>query len=316
MNREVSIIVPIYNAEQYLNESLSSIVHQSINDFEVILVDDGSVDASKTICKQWCARDSRFKYYSQQNSGVSAARNLGIDKANGRFICFLDADDCYDSKYLETLLELVSGKDAVLCDYTRDEDLGLSGDINDVFPKELILNVIYERIKHPGLYCFLYKRSIIEDNKIRFTVGCIKNEDTEFYINYLASCSKPVAVTSYKGYYYRPNPSSVMSAPITERSFTSIDAARRINHVLCSKHIIEDDTIIYFNSVLVYSYGLSRQGNRTLYDSLHNKHNVSKAMRKMLSFPRLSKKIVALIYLISGRNAFYALFKIFNFYIR
>lgn len=310
----ISIIVPIYNAEKYLNESLSSIVNQSINDFEVILVDDGSTDSSKAICKEWCAKDYRFKYKSQQNSGVSAARNLGIDNANGQYICFLDADDCYDSKYLETLLELVSGNDAVLCDYTRDEDLGLSGDINEVSPKALIMDVIYERIKHPGLYCFLYKRSIIEDNNIRFTVGCIKNEDTEFYIKYLASCSEPVAVTSYKGYYYRPNPSSVMSAPITEQSFTSIEAAKRINHVLYSKHIIEDDTIVYFNSVLVYAYELSKQGDWDLYDKLQNKHEVSKAMRKMLSFPRFSKKMVALIYLIIGKSAFFALFKYFSFF--
>ena len=311
MNKEVSIIVPIYNAERYLNESLSSIVNQSIDDFEVILVDDGSVDSSKEICKEWCAKDKRFEYFYQQNSGVSAARNLGIGNANGQYICFLDADDYYDSKYLETLLGLVSGNDAALCDYTRDEDLGHSGGLKVASTKELILDVIYERIKHPGLYCFLYKRSIIEDNKIRFTVGCIKNEDTEFYIKYLASCSEPVAVTSYKGYYYRPNPSSVMSAPMTEKSFTSIEAARRINQDLYRKHIIEDNTIVYFNSVLVYAYKLSRRGEWNLYKDLHDKHDVSKAMRKMLSFPRLSKKIVASIYLVIGKAAFYALFKTF-----
>ena len=98
---QVSIIVPCYNQAHYLDESLQSLLDQTYTDWECIIVNDGSLDATEEIAKQWVARDSRFVYWYQENGGVSSARNLGIKSANSPYILTLDADDKYDPSFLE-----------------------------------------------------------------------------------------------------------------------------------------------------------------------------------------------------------------------
>ncbi len=301
----ISIIIPIYNAEYYLKECFSSILSQTYSDYEVICVDDGSTDESRKICNDFCAKDSRFRLFSQKNAGVSAARNLGIEMSRGQYICFVDADDYLDSHFFEELLYYIAGHDAVLCDLTRGEGLGQKGVVKEVTPESLICDVIYERIKHPGLYCFLYKTCIIRNYDIRFPVGCVKNEDTEFYLNYLAACINKISMTSYIGYFYRSNPYSVMAAPISIKSLTSIEASRRINKVLYDRGLINDNKIVLCNGILTYAYSIAKQHNSELYDYLHEHYEVKAAMKKMLLFPRFSKKIVAITYLLLGRKLFF-----------
>ena len=99
----ISIIIPIYNTDQYLRQCLDSIINQSYKNFEVLLINDGSVDDSADICKEYVERDSRFRYFEKENRGVSSARNLGLKNANGDYITFIDSDDWVDSNYLEVL---------------------------------------------------------------------------------------------------------------------------------------------------------------------------------------------------------------------
>lgn len=98
---KVSIIVPCYNQAQYLDESLQSLLVQTYTDWECFIINDGSPDNTEAIAQQWEAKDSRFKYLCKENGGVSSARNLGIEKAKGEFILTLDADDKYESTFLE-----------------------------------------------------------------------------------------------------------------------------------------------------------------------------------------------------------------------
>lgn len=220
----ISVIIPIYNACKYLEECLTSIKNQTYQDYEVICVDDGSTDESGNICKTFANQDCRIKYLYQNNAGVSAARNLGLENANGNYVCFVDADDYIHNEFLYTLLEEIKENDAIVCDYTNGDGLGKKGHTTEVNVRQIILDVVYERIKHPALWCFMFKNDIIKKNNIRFTLGCIKNEDTEFYLKYLATCVRNIVMTSYVGYYYRFNPSSVMNSPITMTSFTDIEA--------------------------------------------------------------------------------------------
>lgn len=289
----------------YLEDCLSSVRSQTFVDFEVICVDDGSADGSDVICRKYCELDSRFNYYYQDNAGVSVARNTGIEKANGEYISFVDADDYIDEHFLEILLEMMGSHDAVICDLTRGEDLGKRGRMKELSAHSLIRNIIYERIKHPGLYCFLYKADIINSYGFRFTCGCIKNEDTEFYIRYLAVCKNKIAITNYVGYYYRPNPYSVMAAPLSVKSLTSIEASSRINQVLFDLGILDDNMIVLCNGVLTYAYTIAKRQDFDLYDYLHNRYDVVAAMKKMLSFPRFSKKVVAAMYLLLGKKLFF-----------
>ena len=101
----ISIIVPVYNVETYLEECLDSIQNQTYTDFEVLLVNDGSTDGSKAICERYCQTDKRFRLMNQTNQGQSVARNNGVTASTGEFIAFVDSDDIILSNYLETLMQ-------------------------------------------------------------------------------------------------------------------------------------------------------------------------------------------------------------------
>ena len=304
----ISIIVPIFNSQLFLDECLNSIYLQTYTDFEVLCVDDGSTDNSASICGIWAQKDPRFKYLRQENGGVSKARNTGLDHAKGDYICFLDSDDLIHRTFFEKLINNACGNDAVLCDFTRGEDLGQDGLLSSVHDKKTFINlVIFERIKHPSVTCFLYKRNIIDQNSIRFVEGCIKNEDYEFYLRYLTKCQNDIIRIDYKGYFYRDNPESVMSAPITKKSFTSIEAAKRIDCFLLEEKITETKEWVSSLCVLFYAYKIAKQNNKTLYDELHAKYDVKSAMKTMCSFPSFNKRIVAYLYLLLGKKVFYHL---------
>ena len=112
MNPKVSVIIPVYNVEAYIKEMLLSVQGQSFNDFEVILVNDGSTDGSQQIINEFCARDERFRCFVQENAGVAAARNLGIEKATGKYIVFYDPDDVVPVKALEKMVKAAEKNNA------------------------------------------------------------------------------------------------------------------------------------------------------------------------------------------------------------
>ena len=108
----ISIIVPIYNVENYLRQCLDSIVSQTYQNFECLLINDGSPDNSADICREYVEKDSRFKYFEKENGGVSSARNLGIERSGGAYITFIDSDDWVDSDYLEVLYNALIDENA------------------------------------------------------------------------------------------------------------------------------------------------------------------------------------------------------------
>ena len=114
----VSVIVPIYNAENYLHECVDSILAQTIHDIEVILVDDGSTDESENICDAYCLKDNRVRVFHKTNGGISSARNLGLKYAQGEYISFIDSDDWIDINALEDMYNLAKkeNSDIVICD--------------------------------------------------------------------------------------------------------------------------------------------------------------------------------------------------------
>lgn len=114
MNNEelVSIIVPVYNAEKYIEETIKTVLNQTYANWELLFIDDCSIDNSKTIIKKYTKKDSRIQYYKQsENAGPAEARNRGIDLAKGKYICFLDADDLWDNNKLEVQINFMKQKD-------------------------------------------------------------------------------------------------------------------------------------------------------------------------------------------------------------
>ena len=103
----ISIIVPIFNTEKYLHQCLDSILSQSYGNFECLLINDGSTDASASICREYVAKDARFRYFEKENGGVSSARNLGIERSEGAYVTFIDSDDWVEFDYLEVLYSAI-----------------------------------------------------------------------------------------------------------------------------------------------------------------------------------------------------------------
>ena len=202
----ISIIVPIYNTEKYLDRCIQSILSQTYTDFELLLVDDGSTDSSGTICDKYAEQDSRVRVFHKENGGASSARNIGLDNANGEWVKFVDEDDYVLPEFLSIFINICNGEDlliqGILPDYSISKDyiikkasIDYSGNIQNC----LIGFIGCEMF---GSLCNkLFKRSIIESNKLRLNETFSFLEDEEFLLRYL-TLSKTVCSISKSGYVY------------------------------------------------------------------------------------------------------------------
>ena len=190
----ISVIIPIYNSENTIVQCLESIFSKGV-DLEIILVNDGSTDGSLLLCQQQKEKYSNIEIITQRNQGVSAARNAGIKKATGEWICFVDSDDCVLPGYFEQFnsLQDMAGIDIVICGYKNkngvaEEKEYLSGEI--VGADELRRNVLGN--KEYGGFCWnkFYRKNIIEENHILFDAEIKMCEDVLFTMDYLQYVTK------------------------------------------------------------------------------------------------------------------------------
>ena len=194
-----SVIVPVYNSEKYLNRCVDSILHQTISDLELILVNDGSKDSSGKICDEYKKKDSRVVVVHQENGGVSKARNVGLDIAKGEYIVFVDSDDYVDDTYLEHLDN--DDADLVIASFTY----GKSGK-----EKECIHERKCYYLSDKSIMCELlgngklaymwgrkFKADIIKENSIRLIEGLNFGEDTCFVCEYLFCCKDLLYISEF-----------------------------------------------------------------------------------------------------------------------
>ena len=303
----ISIIIPIYNAERWLNECLMSIVRQSYKEFEVLMVDDGSKDGSKSICTAFTEKDSRFLYFYQDNAGVSVARNTGLQHAKGDWISFVDSDDMIDKGFLGEMMNHVDGYDAVWCGFSTSEDgFGKRGDFTSFSKEKLIRNIIFEKGKKPQLWSLIYRKSIIDKHNLQFTPGCIRNEDYEFFMKYFTVCEKPIARIGYAGYYYRQNPQSVMHQRRSQQSvLMSIQVASNVGAAVERMGIISDKNLLTSFTVVGFLYNMSREKNLEVYDVLHTCYPIKKCLKDSIRSGGIRAKVAALTYSLLGRKVFY-----------
>lgn len=207
----ISVIVPIYNTEKYLDKCLDSIQNQTFTDFEVIMVDDGSTDKSSEICKQY-EEDSRFKYYYKYNGGSSSARNLGLKQASGEYIAFVDSDDMLDPDYLETLAYYCKdGYDIIQCgmrlvrgEVTTELTPG-DAEYKDLEFIKLVLRRDYPIFLFLTLVTKLYRREWIRVAGIYFDEKVTKSEDCLFNTQLLPNMCSVKTVKACKYNYYQDN---------------------------------------------------------------------------------------------------------------
>ncbi len=225
----VSVIVPIYNVEEYLEECLESIRNQTYTNIEVILVNDGSTDGSREICESYCEKDIRFRLINQENQGQSVARNRGVKESVGQYIMFVDSDDVVNTDVLEVLLPYMkTDVDIVECEMTREKEAFFLNKIPTIVfegnSKEAILNCIAFRAVKFCAFTKLYRREIVE--KIPFLEGYIY-EDVFTGINYLNHIRK-IIVIDYIGYYYRVRPNSTMTKSFNEKNLDIFPIGKKL----------------------------------------------------------------------------------------
>ncbi len=268
----ISVIVPVYNVESYVAECIESIQNQTYMNLEIILVNDGSTDASGDICDQYAAYDERIQVIHKENAGVSAARNTGIESANGDYIGFVDSDDYIAPTMYEDMLKLMAEHDLDIIECTAFRN---NGDINIEGCNDGSLEIFNrdEALKMAMYDCFvavwsqLYKRRVISD--VRFPVGR-KFEDSAVSYLFIAN-TKRVGHINRCLYYYRLNPNSTTQ--------TSFDAKSRWDFVLGYEErlqyaidhqlpYVDDCNSLLMKAVLscLTAYYAKPTGNQVYYD--------------------------------------------------
>ena|SRR5690625_1743805 len=191
----VSIIIPIYNAEESLYNCIESILEQTHQHIEVILVNDGSTDQSKQICNHYASIDERIKVIHQENAGPSSARNRGIECATGDFIQFVDADDYIKPRMTETLLQAINGVQLVICGYRSihfDFIRQYMPTITGIYSKNDFMQHIamfYKEILLPSPCNKMYVKALIDECGLHFPEDVKVGEDLLFNLAYLKVCS-------------------------------------------------------------------------------------------------------------------------------
>lgn len=227
---EVSVIVPVYKAEPYLQQCVDSVLAQTFADFELILVDDGSPDNCGAICDTYAARDGRVRVIHKENRGPSAARNAGLEIARGKYIYFCDSDDYVEKELLADAVQAMDGYDMVV--FNRDNVDGDSGCVTAAkkFPElirvfnhrketaRFLARDYFTHIIGYTVWLRLFRREIIEKNHLRFPEGLSFAEDQGFVACYLIHAA---AIRTIPGVYYHHvyRPNSLLAAQKSQYNF-------------------------------------------------------------------------------------------------
>lgn len=204
---QISVICPVHNAEKYLDHCLESLRVQTFQDFEVWLVNDGSTDRSGAICDDFVQKDARFHVLHKENGGPSSARNLGLEHANGKWICFVDSDDFVLREYLQKLYETVRGEETAFViqgfSMVYSNGVRINREFKDkTYRRESIRNAFEDiNLNRCGFpFAKVFENNIIQKYNIRFPLGIHYGEDKMFLWQYMlhVECLKTLSGTNYQ----------------------------------------------------------------------------------------------------------------------
>lgn len=272
----ISIIVPVYNTEQYLHRCIDSVLAQTYKDFELLLIDDGSTDSSGAICDEYAEKDGRIKVFHKENGGVSDTRNKGMDLAQGKYLMFLDADDFW---LQNDVLEVLVGKadeydlDIVRGEYSAMHEDGTLAWNREISTErrnhagELLTNVEFLEYAIHGenfLFLSLFKRNSI--GTLRFEVGRIFLEDMLFYSTYLLQSLRCMYLPDVRFYAYRKNEGSISSQVSIKKLEDSFSMCYRFRELAeCAQGELKSKYI--YNSIMMYYWTLSTVADESYYSN-------------------------------------------------
>lgn len=219
---KISVIMPVYNAEKYLNRSIESILNQSFQDFELIIVNDGSTDSSASICQEFANKDSRIKFLSQSNSGVSVARNKGIEHAMAPWITFCDADDFVYPHWLETFNSQINNGYDLICQGIRTDkptdydDNSFERSYDYEGNNADFLDSLFHHSLMGYVYLKAFRTQLLKEHSIRFCPSVRLQEDNLFVYQYISFCTKCISINSVGYHYFVPDWTGKYSLPVRE----------------------------------------------------------------------------------------------------
>lgn len=318
MDLMVSVIVPVYKAEKYLDRCVQSIVEQTYKNLEIILVDDGSPDNCPAMCDAWAEKDSRVQVIHKENGGVSSARNAGLDLMNGSFVMFVDSDDSLDPDAIASLCYLVDEYHAEVsaCGFKYVGENGSIENESTICGDGMIISdnctlhfVQLFKYFYQLCYCWnrLYTRAFFEgNNPIRFSTDLSMAEDLLFNIQVLKCCNTFVMDSKKHTYNYLQNSDSITHGS-TNGGKNWVDNVK--SHEIIFR-LIEDENIeswaaSVFLQNIMYSVGNLIVDEQVFQESLDEVIAISKEHKKALykGCRRLSgyTKCKALLYLCSPK---------------
>lgn len=286
----ISIIVPVYNAEKYLRRCIDSILSQSLTDFELILIDDGSTDRSPHICDEYATRDKRIKLIHKKNAGVSAARNDGLDIAQGEFITFVDSDDWVDVNYLKSLYDN-KAYDYIIGTFINEPQGKVQYlEEGEFFGDNLKEYVSVTHLSNGYPWGKLFKSKIISENILRF-----KNikvyEDLLFCLEYVRNCSSIYCMSKANYHYFNPVQKSVPEKfPLTIHEVAWLYQNTKREIVSISKIFKSNPVTLPFNFYLhldlkdLYDYGDDKNLYKA-YNLLHPDSSQEEYYNDMFASP-------------------------------
>ena len=234
---KISIIIPVYNTEQYLRQCLDSIINQTFTDFECICVNDGSTDNSLSILQEYANRDNRIKIINQQNKGVAVTRNVLLKNSSGKYVAFVDCDDWIAQNYLEILYNTIEKLhyDIVLCNHYRyySKDNEFVRYVPDIVinKKTASFDKFICGYNFGAVWARLYRREFLENNKIFFLENVIMEDYLFSIITYLSTIK--IAQINDTLYYYRKQITSIMS------DTDNVTVSKFYNNIYLIKEIIK-----------------------------------------------------------------------------
>lgn len=331
MNRpDISIIVPIYNAEKYLEECLNSIHNQTFSNYEVLMINDGSSDHSEKICKAFHEKDDRFTLINQSNSGVCRARNVGIQISKGNYISFVDSDDKIDPDFLESMYKVIidSDSDIVMCDFYNENGAESNNQIIHVIEGTEIYEaylkyVIYNRVMNK-----LYRRDCI--SSIPFPEDRPILEDAFWTAKVLESVHKITILPEAK-YYYRIVAGSLSHKKLDENEKSAMYRNKLERFLVITKNYshpddkryLVDEVLHYFDIVIIASNNLINMGVFDCMNQIMNSSVMTDSkdervtLFKMIKDPdKLHNKYLKYIILNRDYSIKYKMFSIYRLLIR
>ena len=273
-----SIIIPVYNVEPYIRKCLNTVLSQDFNDWEALLIDDGSTDGSGSICDEFASRDYRFRVFHKINGGVSTARNIGLDNARGEWIWFVDSDDYITNNALSTLNRTIKSYDCDTIFFEMEVERNgtiSKGELNYGVISNLAKNDFLCKIFSYVNPTMLFKAEYFRKYGIKFTPGIRMAEDLEVQYKYLIYAQKPVKI--YERLYINfQREGSAMHNPDTDRNNMK-DCLQVCNHLLDyikSNNIVYEQWLSQRIRILIKS-GLQSAANLPAKETFGLRHRVN-----------------------------------------